>query len=112
MLPLKNRAGFDFASILVKTLSLHTYILLPMDDTGNITLDQRYADADVWCEWAFITVSGTREYTSTGPFTPHVSANAECAHNVRHWQCDADGNADAGKIETCLILSQGMLPLR
>ncbi len=24
-----------------------------MDDTGDITLDQRYADADVWCEWAF-----------------------------------------------------------
>ena len=23
-----------------------------MDDTGHITLDQRYADADVWCEWA------------------------------------------------------------
>ena len=25
-----------------------------MDDTGDIMLDQRYADADVWCEWAFI----------------------------------------------------------
>ncbi len=24
-----------------------------MDDTGDITLDQRYADTDVWCEWAF-----------------------------------------------------------
>ncbi len=23
-----------------------------MDDTGNIMLDQRYTDADVWCEWA------------------------------------------------------------
>ncbi len=23
-----------------------------MDDTGDITLDQCYADADVWCEWA------------------------------------------------------------
>ncbi len=29
-------------------------LLLPMDDTGHITLDQRYTDADVWCEWAFI----------------------------------------------------------
>ncbi len=26
-------------------------LLLPMDDTSDITLDQRYAD--VWCEWAF-----------------------------------------------------------
>ncbi len=25
-----------------------------MDNTGDITLDQRYADADVWCEWALI----------------------------------------------------------
>ncbi len=24
-------------------------LLLPMDDTGDITLDQRYADTDVWC---------------------------------------------------------------
>ncbi len=32
-------------------------LLLPMDDTGDITLDQRYADADVWCEWAF-TLNG------------------------------------------------------
>ena len=31
-------------------------LLLPMDDTGDITLDQRYADADVWCEWAFTLV--------------------------------------------------------
>ncbi len=23
-----------------------------MDDTGDIMLDQCYADADVWCEWA------------------------------------------------------------
>ncbi len=24
-----------------------------MDDTGDITLDQRYTDTDVWCEWAY-----------------------------------------------------------
>ncbi len=54
-LPLKNRAGFDFASILGETLSVHTHILSPMDDTGDITLDQRYDDADVWCEWALIS---------------------------------------------------------
>ncbi len=30
-----------------------------MDDTGDITLDQRYADADadVWCEWALTVCS-------------------------------------------------------
>ena len=44
-LPLKNRAGFDFASIFGKMLSVHTHMLLPME--------QRYAHADVWCEWAF-----------------------------------------------------------
>ncbi len=34
----KNRAGFDFASVLGEMLSMHTYTLLPMDDTGDITL--------------------------------------------------------------------------
>ena len=49
---LKNRAGFDFASVLGETLSVHMHILLPMDDTGDITLDHCYADTDFWCEWA------------------------------------------------------------
>ncbi len=52
MLPLKYQAGFDFASVLGKMLSVYTCILLPTDDTGHITLDQRYAYADAWCEWA------------------------------------------------------------
>ena len=39
-LPLKNQAGFNFASVLANILSVLTYtLLLPMDNTGDITLD-------------------------------------------------------------------------
>ncbi len=34
------------------TLSVHIPIFCPRDDTGYPTLAHRYADDDVWCQWA------------------------------------------------------------
>ncbi len=49
--------------------------------------------------------------TKKGQFTLRVNANAECARTcfsyVRHWQWDADSNADAGKNQNLLDFIPG-----